>query len=80
MRAILALGESLNLTVTAEGVESTEQMEALIALGCRRVQGFLFGKPVSADAFADRYLIGPRVAYDDAVLTGEPMRIPIHAG
>jgi EAL domain-containing protein (putative c-di-GMP-specific phosphodiesterase class I) len=45
IRAIVTLGESLGLAVIAEGVESTAQREALLALGCRHFQGYLFGKP-----------------------------------
>lgn len=52
VRAVLALGESLNMTVTAEGVETVDQMLALRRLGCHRVQGFLLGRPSSAELFA----------------------------
>jgi diguanylate cyclase (GGDEF)-like protein len=49
-RAIIALGQSLELTVVAEGVETAEQMEILVAEGCDQMQGYLFSRPVSADA------------------------------
>src|SRR3990167_4633688 len=45
VRAILALGVNLDLDVTAEGVETQEQYEALQRMGCRRFQGYLFAKP-----------------------------------
>jgi EAL domain-containing protein (putative c-di-GMP-specific phosphodiesterase class I) len=45
IRAIVTLGESLGLTVIAEGVEQLAQRDALLALGCRHFQGYLFGKP-----------------------------------
>jgi diguanylate cyclase (GGDEF)-like protein len=45
--AILSLGASLNLVVTAEGVERTGQLEWLRARGCHEVQGFLLSKPLS---------------------------------
>jgi diguanylate cyclase (GGDEF)-like protein/PAS domain S-box-containing protein len=45
IRAILALGASLRLTVTAEGVENIAQLAALQAEGCTFVQGFLLGRP-----------------------------------
>ncbi|MDI1244475.1 MAG: EAL domain-containing protein, partial [Rhodoferax sp.] len=45
IRAIVTLGESLELEVIAEGVESVTQRDALLALGCRHFQGYLFGKP-----------------------------------
>jgi EAL domain-containing protein (putative c-di-GMP-specific phosphodiesterase class I) len=52
IRAIVTLGESLGLAVIAEGVESTAQREALLALGCRHFQGYLFGKPTPTPAAA----------------------------
>jgi EAL domain-containing protein (putative c-di-GMP-specific phosphodiesterase class I) len=41
-RAIIGLGETLNLKTVAEGVESVEQCEALIELGCEMGQGYFF--------------------------------------
>ena len=49
VRAIIDLGHGLGLHVTAEGVETAEQFEALYALGCDSLQGFFFARPVSAD-------------------------------
>jgi len=48
--AILSMAKALNLRVIAEGVESQMQFDALGALDCREAQGYLFGRPVSADA------------------------------
>ncbi|MGU3414845.1 putative bifunctional diguanylate cyclase/phosphodiesterase [Enterobacteriaceae bacterium C34A] len=48
--AIVALARTLNLRVVAEGVETQEQLEFLTQLGCNTLQGYLLGKPVSADA------------------------------
>ncbi len=50
-RAIIELGHSLGLKVTAEGVETAAQAEILHRLGCDCLQGFLFSKPVSAVEF-----------------------------
>ncbi|MCM4081038.1 putative bifunctional diguanylate cyclase/phosphodiesterase [Paractinoplanes hotanensis] len=46
VRAVLAIAESLNLTVVAEGIETPEQHADLVALGCRLGQGYLFSRPV----------------------------------
>jgi diguanylate cyclase (GGDEF)-like protein len=50
VRAIVGLGRDLGLTVSAVGVESGAQADALIALGCVRQQGDHFSLPLSADA------------------------------
>ncbi|QOG20844.1 putative bifunctional diguanylate cyclase/phosphodiesterase [Bradyrhizobium sp. SEMIA] len=49
VRAISGLGRSLNITTTAEGVETTEQLDWLRAEGCNEVQGFLFSGARPAD-------------------------------
>ena len=49
-KAIVHLGETLGLDVVAEGVETAEQTEALLAMGCRLGQGYVFSKPVEASA------------------------------
>jgi diguanylate cyclase (GGDEF)-like protein len=51
--AIIALGKTMGLTVVAEGMERVEQANFLLSLGCHRMQGFLFARPVPAVAFAD---------------------------
>jgi diguanylate cyclase (GGDEF)-like protein len=47
--AIVALGQTLNLNIVAEGVETSAQQEFLTRLGCNSLQGFLLGHPMSAD-------------------------------
>jgi diguanylate cyclase (GGDEF)-like protein len=49
VRTIVALAQSLSLSVTAEGIETDEQRHALRSLGCARGQGYLFSRPVDAD-------------------------------
>jgi EAL domain-containing protein (putative c-di-GMP-specific phosphodiesterase class I) len=48
--AILTLCRALNLTVTGEGIETEEQMMRLSAMGCDKGQGYLLGRPISAEA------------------------------
>lgn len=48
VKAIIAMGHSLGLTVVAEGVENREQHEFLREHGCDRVQGYFFSRPVDA--------------------------------
>jgi len=47
--AVLRIGESLNLTVVAEGVETEAQREVLLEMGYRAAQGYLFARPMPAD-------------------------------
>ncbi len=48
MKAIIAMGKNLSLTVVAQGVETKEQAEFLRANACDELQGFYFNKPLSA--------------------------------
>jgi len=48
VQAIIAMSRSLRLHVTAEGVETKQQLSMLRALGCNFVQGYLLGRPRSA--------------------------------
>ena len=49
--AVIGMARGLGLRVTAEGVETEEQLAFLREQGCEDVQGFLFGEPVPAEAF-----------------------------
>jgi EAL domain-containing protein (putative c-di-GMP-specific phosphodiesterase class I) len=50
-RTILGLGHTLGLEVIAEGVETANQRDFLAMHGCRAFQGYLFGRPVTAEQF-----------------------------
>ena len=55
--AIVALAQSLDLNITAEGVETQPQFNYLKNLGCHEVQGYYFGKPLSAADLSNFLLI-----------------------
>ena len=50
---MIALAHQLGLVVTAEGVETTEQLAFLRRNGCDLLQGYLFSPPVSPDRFEE---------------------------
>ncbi len=49
VKTVIALGKSLDVTITAEGVETEEQAAMLREFGCPQVQGFLYGYPGAPD-------------------------------
>jgi len=53
VRAIIAMGNSLNYLVIAEGVEDQNQIEILKNLHCNEAQGYIFGSPMDAKNFVD---------------------------
>jgi len=53
VNTIISMGHNLNLDVIAEGVETLEQSQCLLDMGCERAQGFYFSKPLPADDCLD---------------------------
>jgi diguanylate cyclase (GGDEF)-like protein len=52
--AIIAMARMLGLAVVAEGVETLEQSELLLAQGCHEMQGFFFSTPVTGDEMTEK--------------------------
>lgn len=48
IRAVVAMADSLEMSTTAEGVETEAQLNAIRALGCKKIQGYYFGRPMPA--------------------------------
>ncbi len=57
-QAIISLGLTLGLTIIAEGVETKAQQKMLKAMGCQEVQGYLYGSPMSFEAFEKKLTNG----------------------
>ncbi|CAN7368914.1 EAL domain-containing protein [Bradyrhizobium sp. LjRoot220] len=64
---VVRVGQSLNLTVVAEGVETDEQRDLLTELGCDVIQGFLYARALSPAAFG-RWLLDHSAARASAML------------
>ncbi|GAA4772177.1 putative bifunctional diguanylate cyclase/phosphodiesterase [Novosphingobium ginsenosidimutans] len=48
IRAVVAMADSLEMSTTAEGVETERELEIVRSLGCRKIQGYYFGRPMPA--------------------------------
>ena len=71
VHAIVSLGRGLGMKVTAEGVETAEQAMFLRAAGVHAMQGFRFGKPMSAAALGVRLATaGRNKPLDDIAIAG----------
>jgi diguanylate cyclase (GGDEF)-like protein len=75
--AILSLGKSLGVTVTAEGIERSAQLEWLRARGCHEVQGFLLSRPLAAHDLEQRYLQDPERRSEDSLTHFGTMRLGV---
>jgi len=71
--AILSLGESLKITVTAEGIERAGQLEWLRKRGCHEAQGFLLSRPLTAADLESRLLRATGSAAEDAMGLADSM-------
>jgi len=61
VNAIMSLAQSLNLVVTAEGVERQTQLEWLRIRGCHEAQGYLLARPMTAGDLESRFLHAPSI-------------------
>ncbi len=66
VRAVAALANGLGMTATAEGVETSEQLDRITAEGCTEMQGFLFSKPLPAHEIERLFLSERGVRKDQA--------------
>ena len=58
-RQIVTLGNKLGLLTIAEGIETKEQAEYMIELGCNEAQGFFYAKPMPFNELMD-YLVSQK--------------------
>ncbi len=62
LHATIALANALQLPVTAEGIETEAQADVVRQSGCDELQGYLFGKPATADEITSRFFKRPEIA------------------
>ena len=48
IRAVVAMADSLGMSTTAEGVETLRELQVIQSLGCKKIQGYYFGRPMPA--------------------------------
>jgi EAL domain-containing protein (putative c-di-GMP-specific phosphodiesterase class I) len=64
VRSTIDLAHNLGLEVVAEGIETMEQMQALVELGCDIGQGYFFSRPLSPDDFLEQIAKHGKKAFD----------------
>ena len=57
---VVAMAKSLDMTTTAEGVETAEEADLIRNLGCDKIQGYYFGRPMSSEEARKLFLRGER--------------------
>ncbi len=65
--AVIAMAHKLQMRVVAKGIETEDQLRFLVANGCDLGQGFLLGKPVPFDGFADLVGAGKRIDHGETI-------------
>ena len=50
------MADGMNISTTAEGVETVEQLDRVRAEGCSEIQGFLISKPLPASEVEERFI------------------------
>ncbi len=72
VRAIVALARTLGKHITAEGVETAQQLGELRAIGCTNVQGYFFSRPLDDAAAYDLLSRGGAYNFESGLLETGP--------
>jgi diguanylate cyclase (GGDEF)-like protein/PAS domain S-box-containing protein len=74
IKAIVSLAEALGMDTTAEGAETQDELDLIRRLGCSHVQGYIYGRPILAEAIAARQTSAKTVAESDGFRSSRPER------
>ncbi len=78
VHAVVGLGKSLGMSITAEGVETPEQLRLVRIQGCTEAQGYLLGRPCSPDRVAALFELERR-AVPTPQVASEAAKYAVHA-
>ena len=53
LASVINMANSLGMDVITEGVETEQQLRALVAMGCESFQGYYFSRPITVEAFEE---------------------------
>ena len=62
---LMRMAASLKVSTVCEGVETEEQVHFLQEIGCSKLQGYYFGKPIPYEAILERYRNNKQIGYED---------------
>jgi len=62
IRAVVAMADSLGMSTTAEGVETPKELQVVQSLGCKKIQGYFFGRPMPGAEALQLFRQSPNVA------------------
>ena len=74
VRTIIAMAQSMELEVIAEGVETEEQRQLLLNIDCKKYQGYLFGRPVPIEDF-EAALKQKTSRFEGVIHIGQQLRV-----
>ncbi|SCW80122.1 diguanylate cyclase/phosphodiesterase with PAS/PAC sensor(s) [Sphingobium faniae] len=74
IEAIVSLAEALGMDTTAEGAETQDELDLIRQLGCSHVQGYVYGRPISAAEVIERQLTAGAIATVEGFKSSRPER------
>jgi diguanylate cyclase (GGDEF)-like protein len=66
IRAVVAMADSLDMSTTAEGVETEDELATIRRLGCKKIQGYFFGRPMGAEEARNLFGMAKKLRTENA--------------